>query len=164
MRSNALGILVLVCAGLSFLGCGDDAMSGTGGMGGSNGPCDTGEVECDTVCIPAVVPVLAVENGIQESVFNVSCNSSSCHDSQNPEEGLDMSSAEASEMNLINVQSTQVMSKDLVSPNDLDNSYLYDKILGQNLAPGTQRMPFGVLPLCDAKIDAVEAWILDGAP
>jgi hypothetical protein len=60
------------------------------------------------------------------------------------------------------VQSTEIDGL-RVAPGDPSASYLIDKLLGQNLAPGTAQMPNVGIPLCDAKIQAVEAWIEAGA-
>jgi hypothetical protein len=150
MRSNAFGILALTYAGLFMFGCGD-----------SGSECPEGEVPCDDVCIPEIEPVLT---DIQASVFNVSCNSSSCHDAQAPQANLDMSSTTASRQNLINVSSDQVPSKVRVAPGDVDASYLFDKMTDTNIAPGTTPMPQGGFPICESKLLAVEQWIADGAP
>ncbi|MEM7137876.1 MAG: hypothetical protein AAF500_14925 [Myxococcota bacterium] len=151
MHRLTLGSVVLSCAVL--WGCGDS---------GTSSGCDTGEVECDGVCIPAIEPVIEGESGIQAGVFDVSCASSACHDADAPAQGLDLSDAMASAMSTIGVTATE-LDRPLVDPGNPDNSYLFDKIIGENLAPGTQRMPIGG-QLCDVKIEAVEAWILDGAP
>ncbi len=149
MRHNAFGFLALFCAGIWVLGCGDSSA------------CPMGEIPCDGVCIPEIEPVLA---DIQASVFDISCTASSCHGTQNPQEMLELSSATVSAANLIEVESSQVPGRFRVVPGDVSASYLYDKIIGQNIAPGTQRMPFGGIPLCDEKIAAVEAWIAAEAP
>ena len=149
MRNNAFGFRVLTCTGLLVLGCGDSNSS----------HCEAGEVPCDGVCIPEIEPILA---DIQASVFTPTCAASSCHDAENPQQGLDLSSAAASATTSINVPSTEV-DKDRVVPSDVDASYLFDKLIGRDnivLDP----MPQLGFPLCDAKIAAVEAWIAAGAP
>jgi hypothetical protein len=151
MRNNAFGFLVLTCTGLLVFGCGDSNSS----------PCEAGEVPCDGVCIPEIEPVLA---DIQASVFDVSCTFSSCHGTVNTQEMLEMSSAEISAANLIDVESEQVPGKNRVTPSDVPASYLFNKITGEDIAPATLRMPNGLIPLCDEKIMAVEAWIAAGAP
>jgi len=133
------------------LGCGES----------SSGPCEAGEVPCDGVCIPEIEPILA---DIQASVFDISCTASSCHGTANPQENLELSSAAVSDANLIDVESEQVPGKNRVTPSDVPASYLFNKITGEDIAPGTLRMPFGLIPLCDAKIAAVEEWIAAGAP
>lgn len=159
MKNTVLGLSLLASLGLLLVGCGDSGSAAVGGGG-----CESGEVECDEVCIPEITPTLDGVSGIQASVFDVSCAFSSCHGAEGiPQAGLELSSVTISEMNLIDVDSTQV-EKLRVAPGDVPGSYLVDKLLGQNLPQGTQRMPFGNMPLCDAKIAAVEDWIAAGAP
>jgi hypothetical protein len=118
---------------------------------------------CSGTCIPEILPVLDGADGIQASVFQASCAFSACHGSNGlPQAGLELSSASVSEANLIDVDSTQV-DKLRVAPGDPDASYLVDKLLGRNLAPGTLQQPPVGGPLCDPKIQAVEEWIAAGA-
>ena len=118
---------------------------------------------CSGACIPEILPVLDGANGIQASVFQASCASIGCHGSSvTPQAGLELSSASVSEANLINVDSTQV-DKLRLAPGDPDASYLLDKLLGRNLAPGTLQQPPVGGPLCDPMIQAVEEWIAAGA-
>lgn len=150
-----LGLSLLASLGLMMAACGD---SGSGGSA-----CGAGEVQCDGVCIPEITPTLDGVNGIQASVFDGSCTFSTCHGSEGvPAADLELSSVTVSEMNLIDVDSIQV-EKVRVAPGDVAASYLVDKLLGQNLAPTTGRMPFGNMPLCDVKITAVEDWVAAGA-
>jgi hypothetical protein len=154
MIRYAFGSSLLFGLGVMMTGCGDD---------GSSVACDTGQVECDGVCIPEIQPTLAGQNGIQESVFDVSCAFSSCHGTEGVAQAeLELSSAAVSQSNLIDVDSTEV-DKLRVAPGDPGASYLLDKLLGQNLAPGTAQMPNIGIPLCDVKIQAVEDWITAGA-
>ncbi|MGB5812125.1 MAG: hypothetical protein WBG86_16435 [Polyangiales bacterium] len=165
MRINAFVFLALSSAGLLVLGCGDD--SGNGDCPDGEILCDgecieacgVSEVECDCVCIPEFEPTLA---DIQTNVFDVSCAASSCHDSQAPAADLNLSSVEASETNLIDVDSVQV-DKVRVAPGDLEASYLFDKLTNTDIAADTTPMPQGGFPLCDAKLLSVEAWIAEGA-
>jgi len=138
-------------------------MTACGDTGGSGSGCDSGEVECDGVCIPEITPTLEGAQGIQASVFDGSCAFSGCHGSMGAAQaGLELSSASVSAANLIDVQSTEVVGKLRVAPGDTNGSYLVDKLLGINLA-GTARMPNAALPLCDVKITAVEDWVAAGA-
>ncbi len=155
MKKSSLGLSLLASMGLVMAACGES--SGSGG-------CESGEVECDGVCINEIARTLDGVNGIQASVFDGSCTFSSCHGSEGlPGGGLELSSVAMSEMNLIDVDSTQV-AKVRVAPGDVAASYLVDKLLGQNLAQGTQRMPFGTDSLCSAKVTAVQEWVAAGAP
>jgi hypothetical protein len=56
-----------------------------------------------------------------------------------------------------------VPSKVRVAPGSSADSYLMNKLLGQDMALGTQPMPFGG-ELCAVKVEAVRAWINAGAP
>lgn len=133
------------------------------GCGSSGSACPSGEVECDGVCIPQIESSLAGTHGIQASVFDISCAFSGCHGAQGSlGGGLELSSAAISAANLIDVPSTEVNGL-RVAPGDTNASYLIDKLLGVNLAPDTVRMPNSSQVLCDAKIQAVEAWVADGA-
>ncbi len=141
----------------SIVGCG----------GGSK--CDEGQVECDDVCIAEIAPTLAA---IQTDVFQGSCAvADSCHRGLLAAEMLDLSSIEASEDNLLGdgsgVPSVQDDQRLRVDPGNSDDSYLMNKLDGVNLAltsggnPSTQMPQTGTL--CDAKIEAVRAWIDSGA-
>ncbi|MGB8329676.1 MAG: hypothetical protein WCE62_06070 [Polyangiales bacterium] len=151
MKNLALGSSLLFGLGFWMVGCGDSS------------PCPSGEVECDGVCIPEIEPTLAGARGIQASVFNGSCAFSNCHGAEGIQQAdLELSSVAVSEANLVDVESTEVDGL-RVAPGDTSASYLIDKLLGVNLAPDTSRMPISSEPLCDAKIEAVEAWVADGA-
>jgi hypothetical protein len=153
MKNFALGVSLLLSSGVWMVGCGDSGSSA----------CPSGEVECDGVCIPEIEPTLAGEQGIQASVFDIGCTFSNCHGAEGVQQAeLELSAVAVSAANLIDVDSTEV-DKLRVAPGDTGASYLIDKLLGQDLAAGTSRMPFSNLPLCDAKIQAVEAWVADGA-
>jgi len=78
---------------------------------------------------------------------------------------LDLSNAVDSGMNLVEINSVQIPSKLRVAPNDSSASYLMNKILGVDIAAGTDRMPqndAGIV-LCDPQIDAIRQWIENGA-
>ena len=153
MKKFVLGLSVLCGMGSSVVGCGD---SGSGGSA-----CPSGQVACDGLCIDEIEPTLA---SIQTDVFAVSCTSSPCHDADAPAEMLDLSSLVASETNLIDVDSQQVDGK-RVTPGDSSASYLMNKLLDVDIAPGTTQMPqLDPDGLCTPKIDAVREWIDAGAP
>jgi len=150
MKNLALGSSLLLGWGLWMVGCGDSA-------------CPSGQVECDGVCIPEIEPTLAGVQGIQTRVFDGSCAFSNCHGTEGVQQAeLELSSVAVSEANLVDVESTEVDGL-RVAPGNTSASYLIDKLLGENLAPGTSRMPISTEPLCDPKIEAVEAWVAAGA-
>jgi len=160
MKNFSFRVWVFVGAVALMMGCGEDGSGGGGGSGG-NGDCPTGQVSCDGVCIDEVAPTLTA---IQSDVFAVSCTASSCHDANNPQANLDLSSIAASETNLIDVEADQV-AENRVTPGDPGASYLMNKLLGVGMAEGTDRMPQGDPDgLCEPKLEAVRQWILDDAP
>jgi hypothetical protein len=59
------------------------------------------------------------------------------------------------------VRASQDPGKDYVDPFDADGSYMLDKILGIQTAGS--RMPLGAAPLDPAQVEAIRAWILEGA-
>jgi hypothetical protein len=95
-----------------------------------------------------------------QPVFDASCVS--CHNFTTFAGGLDLSPGVAHK-NLVNAQSGQSTRK-RVSPGSPDNSYLVNKLLGnQSTVGGTGgRMPPGA-PLPDATITLVRQWISQGA-
>jgi hypothetical protein len=161
MTKIRVGLSLLASLGVLMMACGDSGSDEGGG-------CETGEVQCgpsSSDCIPEADGSLA---WVQSEVFDVhSCAASgSCHNGTNPDPrvGFDLSDEAASFDSLVNVPSEEVGPKLLVAPNDVDGSYLVNKLTGEGMAPNTQLMPLGtVSPLCDAKIDGVRAWINAGA-
>ena len=161
MMKIRVGLSLLASLGVLLVACGDSGSDDGGG-------CETGEVECSdssTGCIPESDGSLA---WVQSQVFDVhGCAvSGSCHNGANPDPraSFDLSDEAASFASLVDVPSEEVGPKLLVAPNDVDGSYLINKLTGEGMAPGTQLMPIGaVSPLCDAKIDGVRAWINAGA-
>jgi Big-like domain-containing protein len=110
-----------------------------------------------TIATPvALVPTL---DSIQATVFTPSCAGSACHDAVASAAALDLSSADASFMNLVGVASQQQAAILRVEAGDPANSYLVMKIEG---AAGT-RMPLGGVALDAAVIANIRQWITDGA-
>jgi hypothetical protein len=66
--------------------------------------------------------------------------------------------------NLVGVQSTQ-SSLLRVAPGNAENSYLYRKLIGTQVAAGGsgERMPFGETALSDEQIERIRRWIEAGA-
>ncbi len=75
--------------------------------------------------------------------------------------GLDLTSADASFANLVNVPSLQVPALDRVTPGDASTSYLVQKLEGT--ATVGARMPLGGPFLDQATVDVIRAWIDGGA-
>jgi len=162
MIKNPFGLSLLLSLGVVFTGCGSDD---DGGTGGSSGNCPSGEVECGDLCIPEADGTL---EWVQAEVFDTTgcAASSACHNGMNPDTaiGFDLSDEASSFDSFVDVESSQAPPKVRVAPNDVEGSYLVNKLTGEGMAPGTLLMPFGATqPLCDARIDGVRAWIEAGA-
>lgn len=103
-------------------------------------------------------------DSIQANVFDVSCAFSGCHSGPTGPglpTGLNLSSADASFANLVNVASVEVPTLLRVAPGDADASYLVQKLEGTAAVGG--QMPAASPPLDQATIDIVRAWIANGA-
>jgi len=157
MKNLSLGLVLLLSEGFVVIGCGSSD--------GAVSACEGGQVDCDGVCIDPIAPTLAA---IQSEIFEGrGCAASTCHDADQPEASLDLSSAAESGMNLIGVNSVQLTQVLRVDPGDSNASYLMNKILGEGMALGTLRMPFNIggdVVLCEPEISAIRQWIDDGAP
>ena len=99
------------------------------------------------------VPIEATFSSINALVFTPKC--ASCHSGAN---NIPLNlTAEAAYAALVNAPSTQTTEMLLVTPRDLDQSYLMLKL------SGIGDMPIDG-PLPDEELAAIAAWILDGAP
>ena len=101
---------------------------------------------------------------IQANVLGPTCAVAGCHSGPagpGLPQGMDLTSADASFANLVNVASVQVPALSRVAPGDADNSYLVQKLEGSAAVGGT--MPAGGAPLDPATIAAIRAWIDSGA-
>lgn len=156
-RLDMTSALVLLLALGLFTGCGDDS-SGSAGDGDGDGSAGmSGDGDGDGM-MEVIDPTYA---NIQERVFVASCSSfSSCHDSSGPPaQGLDLETDAITA--LVGVESTVAAGRILVVAGDPDNSYLIEKIESMTPAVGVQMPPNQ--PLDQNKIDALKAWIADGA-
>ena len=123
------------------------------------GACAQGKVVCGAGCIDAISPRVDV---LQERVFQRSCAlARSCHTGSTPQAGLDLGSVDAI-MATVGKPSTQLPTIPLFAPGRPDDSYVIHKLRGTH-AQGTPMPPPPSSPLCEAKIQAVEAWIRAGA-
>ncbi|HEU4730256.1 MAG TPA: hypothetical protein VFT22_20305 [Kofleriaceae bacterium] len=111
---------------------------------------------------------------IEENVFKPSCIFSGCHNGDNNLQGkIDLRGGQ-SHAHLVNVASVIDTTRKLVVPNDVQASYLM--LMLQDLPPAMANppaspppgsvgfMPQGGGPLCCQKLDALERWIMAGAP
>lgn len=102
---------------------------------------------------------------IQAAVFGPSCGTAGCHTGGGAElpTAMNLTSAQASFDNLVNIASLQVPALLRVEPDDPDDSYLIQKL--EDTADEGDRMPLGSPdPLDPAIIAAIRQWIEDGAP
>lgn len=98
----------------------------------------------------------ATFTNIQEEILNKSCAFSGCHASGSVNPNLSGNSY----VNIVNKKSSTGM--DYIKPNDPNNSYLLQKIIGANGINGS-RMPLNSSPLSQDKIDILTEWINEGA-
>ncbi|MCH8072914.1 MAG: CHRD domain-containing protein [Proteobacteria bacterium] len=113
------------------------------------------------VTVQNAAPVTLTQ--IQAQVFGPTCSVSGCHSGGGAAlpTVMNLTSAQASFDNLVNVPSIQVGSIDRIEPGDPDNSYLIRKIEGT--AAVGDRMPFGGPFLDPATINMIRQWVSDGA-
>ncbi len=113
-----------------------------------------------TITTPIVIgPTLPQ---IQAVVFGPTCATAGCHTGGGAvlPGVMDLSSEQASFDNLVNIASLQLAGATRVIPFDPDNSYLIQKLEGNQMVGG--RMP-PVAPLQQSVIDQIRLWINNGA-
>jgi hypothetical protein len=100
---------------------------------------------------------------IQAAVFSPTCAVAGCHTGGGVAlpTVMNLTSAQASFDNLVNMPSLEVPGLIRVLPGDPDNSYLIHKLEGT--AAVGDRMPLGSPPLDPAIIANIRQWIADGA-
>ncbi len=116
-----------------------------------------------TITTPVVIgPTLPQ---IQAIVFGPTCATAGCHTGGGAvlPGVMDLSSEQASFDNLVNIAALQIGGGGAfrVLPGDPDNSYLIQKLEGDQMVGG--QMPPGA-PLQQAVIDEIRLWITNGAP
>lgn len=101
---------------------------------------------------------------VEREVFQISCDSGSCHSAVTAQQSLDLSGDTFPE--LVNVPAVEKPGALRVVPGDPDRSFLMDKLLDRNLPTSTAatrtRMP-PTAPLTEEQLDLVRAWIEAGA-
>ena len=142
-----------------------DADTDTGAETDTGEPaCEGDQIACDDDCIDPIAPTTTA---LQARIF-AGCAFQGCHGEDGFREMLELSSVDISQDNLVGVPAVQRPAWMLVEPGAPQMSYLVNKLRGEDLDPASdgnpsQAMPIGT-PLCEAKIEAVEAWIAAGAP
>lgn len=109
---------------------------------------------------------------IEGKIFVASCAFSGCHNGASTPEGMVDLRAGRSYAHLVNFTSLIESSRKLVVPNDINASYLMlmlgdvsaDMASPPGTVPSVGLMPLGNLPLCCQKLDALQRWIMAGAP
>ncbi|MBT6180062.1 MAG: hypothetical protein HOI23_22660 [Deltaproteobacteria bacterium] len=156
MNRFVVTLASLAALAMAFVpGCGSDA--GTS--------CEDNQVDCDGTCIDAIPATL---QGVSTQVFEKSCAYSTCHDADSPAAGLSVHDMDAI-IAAIDSPSGQDPNVMQIAPGDSANSYIYRKMVGENMAAtdvngnAATIMPPGS-PLCAPKVEAVRAWIDAGAP
>jgi hypothetical protein len=104
---------------------------------------------------------------IQTEIFKRQCAFMDCHDNVSPESMMDLTATNARDQ-LVNIDCRLEVAVGLkrVIPNDPMNSYMM-VILGQfsgPLDPDIGTMPENSPLLCQEKRDAIQRWIMAGAP
>ena len=108
---------------------------------------------------------------IEQNVFAASCNFSGCHGSASDLGKLDLTPGK-SRAALVGVSSMLQPARKLVVANDVNSSYLMlmlhdftpDMATPVAAAPPNGFMPKGAPQLCCQKLDAIDRWIMAGAP
>jgi len=127
-------------------------------------PSGDGNEGGDFVATFEVQGLQASLDSIQANILAPTCAVSGCHSGPSGPglpTGMDLTTADNSFNNLVNVQSVQNAALQRVTPGDADNSYLVQKLEGT--AAAGQRMPLAGQPLDPASIGVIRAWIDNGA-
>ncbi len=148
-RPASLVLPLLLVGGLA---CSDSSApdnGGNGDNGGGNGSTGGG------------TPTLT---GDVQPILSANCALSGCHSGASPQEGMNLGPGQTFG-NTVDVPSNE-SGLDRIEPNQPDQSYLVHKIQGTQASVGGSggRMPLGGIPLSQADIDTIRAWITAGAP
>ena len=97
-----------------------------------------------------------------QPILSESCALIGCHAGVEPMANMNLSDGYAYDA-LVNVASLTCASRLRVVPGVVDQSYVVNKLLGQDLCSGV-RMPKDEEPLPDSELALIQAWIGQGAP
>jgi hypothetical protein len=95
-----------------------------------------------------------------QPIFTNNCTSSACHDSDGPQQGLDLTAGN-SYNNIVDVASAQRANEVRVKPGSLSESYLYRKLINSDI--DGQPMPRGSFPMDSTLVNTIRDWITQGA-
>lgn len=151
-RTTERNPAVSASAGSSASGEEDDSASSAGFAGG-------------LVPVPDLGPADSHEEDMQP-IWAKNCVIY-CHDGSGIIEGLDLDLDRGAAFNaIVNVPSQQVPTMMLVTPGDLDASYLWHKIVDTHLSVGGEgvKMPKEPGSMSTEEADRIGTWILAGCP
>ena len=113
--------------------------------------------------VMTAMPAGPTLDDIQAAVFTPTCAVAGCHTGGGAAlpASMNLTSADLSLANLVNIPSEQAPGLVRVIPGDPDNSYLVQKLEGTAGFGG--QMPLGGAPLDPALIADIRQWISDGA-
>ena len=134
---------ILLVAGSLFAGCFSDRPTGPSGGG-----------------------VVSFANDVQP-ILSGSCAFSNCHGTNaNPSAKPMVLTSGQAYSNIVGVSSAELPSMQRIQAGQPNSSYLIHKIQGTHLTVGGSgsRMPLGVAPLSQARIDLIRSWVANGAP
>jgi hypothetical protein len=124
-----------------------------GGSGGATTTGSGGQVGCG--------PTVSFSSQVQP-IFTASCANAGCHTGTRPAGKLTLASG-SSYADLVNVAASSCSCRLRVKPSAVSQSYLVNKLLGQDLCSGSQ-MPKAGSSLPSANLAAINGWICEGAP
>jgi hypothetical protein len=97
-------------------------------------------------------------------ILSANCTSPGCHTGIKPAESLNMSSLSLAYSNLVGVTSIECPADKRVAPGSPSTSYVMIKLAGSGTCFTGTQMPKTGTSLPQAQIDAIGAWIGEGAP
>ena len=104
---------------------------------------------------------------IQDEIFDKSCASSACHAAPQNAAALNLTYGQSYQDLIDRVPrnaAAAALGMKLIDPGNPDNSFLLTKLMGPDAPEFGGRMPFGMGPLHNGKIEAIRTWIEAGAP
>jgi hypothetical protein len=125
-------------------------------------PSGNGTAGGDFVATFDVAGVLPTLQSIQTQVFGPACSGCHAGGGTTLPSSIDLTNANASFTNLVNITSTEVPGQKRVAPGDAANSYVIHKLQG-DAGIVANRMPLGGPYLAQPTIDAIKQWINNGA-
>ena len=136
-----------------------DTSTDAANCGGCGRGCAAGDSCTAGTCV-GCGPAVGFASDIQ-SILTTSCAVSTCHSGVRPQAGLDLSTGRA--YSQLVGQPASCGSNILVTPGDVDRSYLMNKLTGVGMACGGSQMPKRGTSLPSAQLDLIRSWICRGA-